>query len=114
MRCFIASGRSSYAACWFGEQRVAADLRHDARIERRRARRHLQVRVVGVEVRARVLQAGRLAVLLHVGQDQDVRIVGMVELVDHVRLRRPDAARERDELRAASISWPRSASTWSA
>src|SRR6185369_11446453 len=36
---------------------------------------------------------------LDVRQDQDARIVRVVKLIDHVRLRRPDAAREGDELR---------------
>jgi hypothetical protein len=44
------------------------------------------------------------------GQDQDVVIVGMVELVDHMRLRRAEATRERDELRGVSFC-PRSTST---
>ena len=30
-------------------------------------------------------------------------VLGMVELVDHVRLRRPEAARERDELRGRDV-----------
>ena len=81
-----------------GEHRVAAGLRHDDRVQRRRPRRHLQVRIVGMEIRARVLQPRRLPVLLHVGQDEDVRVFRMVELVDHVRLRRPEARRERREL----------------
>ena len=38
----------------------------------------------------------------------------MVELVDHVRLRRPDAARECHELRGRQLCWARSASTWPA
>ena len=48
---------------------------------------------------AGVLQPGGLIVDLHVRQDQDVRVVRVVEFVDHVRLRWPDAARERGELR---------------
>jgi hypothetical protein len=56
-----------------------------------------------MEIRSGVLQPGRLAVLLHVGQDQDVRIVRMMELVDHVRLRRAEPFRERDELRRGEL-----------
>jgi len=43
-----------------------------------------------VEVSPCVGEAGRLAVLLHVGEDQDVGVLGMVELVDDVRLRAPN------------------------
>src|SRR5688500_730428 len=39
-----------------------------------------------MEIGARVRQAGRLAVPLHVRQDEDVGMLGMVELVDDVRL----------------------------
>jgi hypothetical protein len=51
-----------------------------------------------VEVRAGVGEPARLAVDHHVRQDQDVPIVGMVELVDDVRLRRAEAPRPLDEL----------------
>ena len=46
---------------------------------------------------------GRAAVLSHVREDEDVRILGMVELVDDVRLRRPEAARECGELRGTDV-----------
>src|SRR2546428_3513175 len=52
-----------------------------------------------MEVRAGVRQADRRAVLLHVGQDQDVGVLGMVELVDDVRLGPAELARELEELR---------------
>src|SRR3954466_7916159 len=68
------------------KQRVAALLRHLDRVERGAARRHLEIRIVGVEVGAGVGQADRLTVLLHVRQDEDVGMLGMVELIDDVRL----------------------------
>jgi len=47
-----------------------------------------------VEVSPCVGEAGRLAVLLHVGEDQDVGVLGMVELVDDVRLRAAELLRK--------------------
>src|SRR5688572_10149460 len=51
-----------------------------------------------MEIGSRVLQADRLAVLAPVRQDQDVRMLGMVELVDYVRLGRAEAPRRLEEL----------------
>ena len=85
------------------EQGVAADLGHHAGVQRGGTRRDREIRVVGVEIRSGVLQARGLAVLLHIGQDQDVRVLGVMELVDDVRLRRPDAARKLDELRRRDV-----------
>src|SRR5439155_9193371 len=51
-----------------------------------------------MEVRAGVRKADRRAVVLHVGQDQDVGVLGMMELVDHVRLGPAELARELEEL----------------
>src|SRR5260221_8361300 len=85
------------------EQRVAADLRHLDRVERGAARRHIEVRVVGVEVGPRVGEAGRLAVLLYVGEDQDVGVLGMVELVDDVRLGTAELPRELEESAGAEF-----------
>ena len=81
------------------EQRVAAARGHLDRIQRRRARRNVEIRIVGVKVRAGIGEPERLPVLDAVGQDQDVRVGRMMELVDDVRLGRPEAARERQELR---------------
>src|SRR5256885_17113680 len=51
-----------------------------------------------MKVRAGVRKADRRAVLLHVGQDQDVGVLWMVELVDHVRLGPAELARELEKL----------------
>src|SRR2546426_9017928 len=56
-----------------------------------------------MEVGAGVRKADRCAVLLHVGQDQDVGVLGMVELVDHVRLGPAELARELEELRRLQL-----------
>ena len=69
-----------------GEQRVATDLRHLDRIQQRGARRNLQVGIVTVPVSAAVGQPHGLAVLLHVRQDQDVGVLRVMELVEHMRL----------------------------
>ena len=45
----------------------------------RRARGHLEIGIVGMEIGAGIRQADRLAVLLHVGEDQDIRVLRMVE-----------------------------------
>ena len=52
-----------------------------------------------MEVRTGVGEADRLAILLHVGEDQDVGVLGMMELIDDVRLGRTEASSERNELR---------------
>ena len=52
-----------------------------------------------MEIRPRVGKPDRLSVAPAVRQDQDVRIVGMVELVDHVRLGRTEPPGEGDVLR---------------
>ena len=59
-----------------------------------------------MEVRAGVREADRLAVLLHVREDQDVRVLGMVELVDHVGLGLAELAREREESRGRELLTP--------
>src|SRR2546425_8787802 len=82
------------SAVLIGEQRVTALLRHLDRIEQRGPRGDVEVRVVGMEIRAGVGKADRLAVLLPVGQDQDVRMLRMMELVDDVRLGTAELARE--------------------
>src|SRR2546426_7265443 len=56
-----------------------------------------------MEVGAGVRKADRRAVLLHVGQDQDVGVLGMVELVDDVRLGPAELARELEELRRLQL-----------
>ena len=81
-----------------GEERVATGFRDLDRIEHRRSCRYLEVRIIGVEVRAGIGKPRRLSILGPVGQDQDVRVVRVMELVDHVRLGRAEAARERDIL----------------
>src|SRR3954469_15310516 len=79
------------------EQRVAAFFRYLDRIEQRRARRDCQVRIIGMEVGAGVGQPDRLLVLLAVGEDEDVGVRGMVELVDDVRLRPAEPLRKAQE-----------------
>src|SRR5256885_10801011 len=56
-----------------------------------------------MEVGAGVRKADRRAVLLHVGQDQDVGVLGMMELVDDVRLGPAEPARELEELRRLQL-----------
>src|SRR5256885_14994790 len=56
-----------------------------------------------MEVGAGVRKADRRAVLLHVGQDQDVGVLGVMELVDDVRLGPAELARELEKLRRLSL-----------
>src|SRR5215472_130808 len=76
------------------EQGVASGLWYLDRIEHRRSRWNFEIRVVRVEIRSGIRQPDRLAILLPIGQNQDVRVRRMMELVDHVRLGRAEATRE--------------------
>ena len=80
------------------ECRSAGSARHLDRMQDRAARRNIEVRIIGVEVRACVDQADRLSVAMNVGQNQDIRVDRMVKAVDHMRLGISEATRERDEL----------------
>ena len=68
--------------CLIGEQRVATDLRHLYRIQQGRTRRHLEAGIVGVPVSATVREPDRLPVLFDVREDQDVRMLRVMELVE--------------------------------
>ena len=63
-----------------------------------------------MKVRAGVGEPDRLAVLLHVGKDEDVGVLGMVELIDDVRLRLAELPGEREKARRRE-PLPRNTST---
>mmetsp|Transcript_5852 Transcript_5852/g.22971 ORF Transcript_5852/g.22971 Transcript_5852/m.22971 type:complete len:729 (-) Transcript_5852:815-3001(-) len=81
-----------------GEQRVAPLGRQFLRQQHRPQAGLLHVGQVGVPVMARVTEADRLAVLDDVGHDQQLRVAGQRELVQHMDLQRPEAAAEVDLL----------------
>ncbi len=78
------------------EERVAAFVRQLLRVQHRAQAGRGHVREVGVPVGPGVAQADRLAVLEDVGDHQDLRLAGELELVEHVDLQRPEASAERD------------------
>src|SRR5258708_1703770 len=81
-----------------GEGRARGGARHLQRVEDGAARGHFEVRVIGVEVRSGVGESHRLAVAHHVGKDEDVRVVGVMEGVDPGRLGPAPGARKGREL----------------
>jgi hypothetical protein len=81
-----------------GEERVAAFARQFLRMQQRAEAGLGLVRDVRVPVDARVAQTDGLAVLLDVGDDQDLGVVLQLELVQHVDLERAEAAAEIDVL----------------
>ncbi len=83
-----------------GEQRVAAGCRKLLRVQHRAQARPLLVRQVGVPIVARIAQADRLAALVpDVGDDQNLGLARQQKLMQHMDLRRPEAAAECDLLR---------------
>jgi hypothetical protein len=60
---------------------------------------------------AGVTQADVLAVLDDVGNDQDFRVVGQQELLEHVDLQHAEAAAEIDLLLRV-MRWSRNTTTW--
>src|SRR4051812_12976187 len=84
--CLGRLGKVVISGVLVGEERVAALTGHFDRVQQRRAGRYLEIRIIRMEISARILQADRLAVLPAIGQDQDVGMLGMMELVDDMRL----------------------------
>ena len=102
--CLLHGGRQIViGSVLIGEQRVAALARHLERIEGGRARGHVEIRVVGMEVRPCVGKPDRFPVILHVGKDEDVGMLGMVELVDDVGLRASELPCEVQEVGCSEL-----------
>ena len=100
-------GQVVVGAVHVGEEGVAASRRHLDRVQHRHPRGDGEVGIVGVEVGSAVGEPGRRAIgLAAVREDQDVRLVRMVEGVNDVRLRLAEAAREGEELALAPASAP--------
>ena len=104
MRCFIASGRASYAAAALANS-VSPSVRPNRsgisqRVEHRPARRPRRVAHVAVPVLAGAADADRPAVLGHVGDDDDLRAAGHAPaLAENVEFDLAEAAGEGDLLR---------------
>jgi hypothetical protein len=94
-----------------GEQGVAAFGWQLLGMQHRAQARQLFIGQVRVPELAGITQADVLAVLDDVGNDQDFRVVGQQELLEHVDLQHAEAAAEGDLLLRV-MRWSRNTTTW--